>query len=452
MRNTGIIRHTGSRGVAGVAFLLSAMLLTAPGLLYAQAPVRHTLVHPAKAPAAKTPDPFWVESYTAALEAAQDKGRLVLVCLAPVNCTSCTVATDKTLNRRGVLDSLRKECVAGVYLYPRDPDWKHFQVLETGAIADWDWPIDEQSPIDPSAYDQTPATFVFLSPDGICLERCDSALPKPEAYYSGLADALDRQDDIRKVKILESGRVLGDADEDNLEAIIREEAWAHQPVDSLLDLYIGNLSVDSIASPRVMRFLVLQAPVLNSDANQLLRQDPALFKRVWMGLSMEDRFQVNNRVIEKTWKKAAREHDLAGAQLAATFAANTNVNPEARLRAFQGVMIEYYYGVGDTSQFLNLAGTYYDRFLMRFNADSLRRQDSLLHRGPAVSVSRFLAVQLGKAAERVSKVSASPGMTAMAHTWAARAVALCPTEEERATEAVLRKRMEETGTAKTAGP
>jgi hypothetical protein len=403
----------------------------------------------------KAPDAFWAGSYAKALESANAAGRLVLVCLAPPSCPSCTVSSDKVLNRKGFLDSLKKECAAGIYLSSRDSDWVRLQGAATGEQITGDRAAQGQTAQGQATQgqaidDQGVASFLYIDGDGTCLLRYESAAPGETAYLDGLTESLDRKAEMARVKILEPGRVLGDSDEANLEEIILEKAWAHQPVDSLLETYVSNLPVDSMTSIRVLRFLILQAPVLNSNANQLIRQDPDLFNQVWKGLSRVEQYKINNRVITKTWQMAIRDRDLDAAQLAASFAANTNRDPDARLRAFQGVLIEYHYGVGDTTQFLNLAGTYYDRFLMHFNADSLRRQDSLFHREGAISVSRFLAAQLQKAAERVSLVSSDPGMLTMAHSWAVRSVALCPTGESKTLESALSQRLADKG--KTAAP
>jgi hypothetical protein len=440
--------------------------------------VTHAAARPKRpSTAVKTPDPFWIGSYARALESAKASGGLVLVRLAPSSCTTCTVSSDKVINRKGLLDSLKKVCVAGVYLSPQDSDWAWFQGQRTGERRTMDPETGEREAGTQDATesgtaqqgngtgqqstgtqsfgedDETaPAAFLYVDGDGTCLLRCDSAAPGETAYLEGMESALEHRDGMRRVKVLAAGRVMGDSDESNLEEIILEQAWAHQPVDSLLDVYINNLSVDSTGSLRVLRFLMLRAPLLNSNANQLLRQDPALFNEAWQGLSMEERFGVNNRVIAKTWQKAVKDRNQEEAQLAATFAANTNRDPDARLRAFQGVMLEFYYGAGDTTRFLNLAGTYYDRFLMHFNADSLRRADSLFHRGPATSVSRFLATQLLKAAQRVSGITADPSLIAMAHTWAVKAMALYPSPSARETEMVISQWHAGSGKDKAAGP
>ena len=458
MRKTRILIALG----AGLCWLLAGV----QNVSAQNSPQRVTHTTRPKKPSApsKAPDAFWARSYSAALESANAAGRLVLICLAPQSCPSCTVLSDKVLNRKGFLDSLKKECAAGVYLSPRDSDWTRFQQALTADPIPADPASEEQAGGENATGEQAAgaqtaggqaaearaareaaatelrtASFIYTDGNGTCLLRYENPAPGEKAYLDGMESALDRKSEMARVKVLEAGRVLGDSDEVNLEAIILEKAWAHQPMDSLLDVYIDNLPVDSMTSPRVLRFLALQAPVLNSNANQLLRQDPDLFGQVWQGLSMEERFRINNRVITKTWQKAVRDRNLEEAQLAASFAANTNRDPDARLRAFQGVLIEYYYGVGDTAKFLNLAGTYYDRFLMHFNADSTRRRDSLFHREGTISVARFLADQLQKAAERVAGVSSDPGMLTEARSWAERAAALYPTAEAKALALSLRQ-------------
>ena len=370
------------------------------------------------------PDAFWSESYATALASAKAGRGLVLVRLAPPSCETCTVLTDKVLRKKSVLDSLKRHCTAGVYLSPLDSNWIRLQ--EQGNE------------------DELMASFMYVDGDGKCLLRYDSAAPKERDYLELMEKAIDRKEALRHVRLLESERFLGNQDEAVLQEIIEGKGKEDQSIDSLLDIYVNELPVDSIGSLRVLRFLAMQAPLLNSNANQLLRQDPTLFNQVWLGLTVAQRIQVNNRVITKTWQKAIADVNMEEAQLAATFAANTNKSIVAKLRAFQGIMIEFYYGVGDTSKFLSLAGTYYDRFLMSLSVDSLRDQDYINQRSTDLSASRFVAAQLRKAALRVYHValpSSDSTILNQAQTWADQAILLYPTPEAMDTRARLSYRM-----------
>lgn len=370
--------------------------------------------------AAASPDLFWSHSYEEALALAKSRRGVILIRLAPPACQTCTVLTDKVLRKRSLLDSLTHYCTAGVYLPASDSNWIRLQSQ--------------------GSEDEPMASFVYIDGEGKCLERCDSISPRERDYLSAMESAMEKKEEMRRVRLLESERFLGNQDEAVLEEIIWGKGKEGQPIDSLLDIYVNQMPEDSVGSLRILRFLALQAPLLNSNANQLLRTDPNLFKQVWMGLTVSQRAQVNNRVITKTWQKAIADGSMEEAQLAATFAANTNKSTVAKLRAFQGIMIEFYYGVGDTSQFLNLASSYYDTFLMSLNMDSLKDQDYINRRTPDLSASRFVAGQLRKAAMRVYLV-ALPGTDSAllnkAKRWADRAILLEPTPEAMDTKARL---------------
>jgi hypothetical protein len=337
---------------------------------------------------AAAPDPFWAPSLEAALQKAQASGDMVFVRHSP---------DDKVLHAKAVLDSLKQFCAAGVYLGPGD----------TGT-----------------------ALFSFVMSDGTPLYRYKgSALPTASTYLEGLRQALDRKWGMEHLRILQAERLLGDKDEDKLRDIILERTKEGLPADSLLEEYVLALPQDSLASFYTLRFLALEAPILNTGANQTLRQDPELFKQVWLSLAMEDRIRINNEVITKTWKNAVADTSQEEAQLAATFAANTNQSATAKVRAFQGVMLEYYFGVADTGKFIDLAGTYYDRFLMHLNVDSLRQQDSIFHRKDDLSVARFVSAQLTKGAGRVCDMTTIRALLNLSSDWVDRAIALYPSKE-----------------------
>ncbi|TDW97344.1 hypothetical protein [Dinghuibacter silviterrae] len=404
--------------------LASAALSFAPAAAQAQQPSHTTTAqaqpsshaataraqHPSHAPATRrpaAPPPFWL-SYADARTKAAGTGGMFLIR------KGSSLAKDKILGGKMVMDSLRLLCAAGVYLAPSDTE---------GAAALGN------------------AVFAYILDDGTPLYSY-SALREPtaETYLDGLRAAIERKNGVHNLRLLEAERVLGDKDPANLEDIIAERNREGLPADSLLDLYVDGLPKDSVGSYRVLRFLALQAPVLNSTANQVLRQDGDLFNIVWKSLTMAERIHINNEVIAKTRAKAVKDQDQEEATLAATFAANTNNNPTAKIRAFQGVMLEFYYGVADTNHFLDFAKTYYDRFLMPFNADSLRRQDSIFHRAEDLSVARFVGTQLEVGARRMATMTADSALLRQAGAWADRAVALYPSREALETQERLRAR------------
>ena len=375
----------------------------------------HPAAHKTQAHKAPTPaPPFWVSTYQEALAKATEVRGLVFVRQGTADCTTCSVGGDKILKEKGVLDSLRLYCAAGVYLAPSDTD---ASVLHRAA-------------------------FGFVTEDGTPVFRFEGrGAPTRTAYLDGLREAADRRTGMQPLRLLEAERLLGDKDENNLEAIIAERNREGLPADSLLEIYVEGLSEDSLGSPRVVRFLALQAPILNSEANQLLRQDAALFNAVWQGLTIKERIRINNDVISKTRAQAVANGDQEEVLLAATFAANTNTGPTAKVRAFQGVMLDFYYGMADTDKFLNLASTYYDRFLMPFAADSLRRQDSLNHREEDLSVSRFVGMQLESGASKVLLLTSDNVLLRQAGAWADKAVALYPSREALDTQTRFRARL-----------
>jgi hypothetical protein len=384
---------------------LIVLLLLASAVAHAQHPASskpHATAH-RKLPA--PPPPFWL-SYEDARNKAHEVAGLLLIR------RGSSLAKDKVFGARSMIDSLRQVCTAGVYLTPADTD-------DAAALGD--------------------AVFAYVLDDGTPVYKYTSPRePGAQNYLDGLQEAVARKNGIRNLRLLEAERLLGDKDPEILEDIIAGRNREGLPADSLLDLYVNGLPKDSLGSYRVVRFLALQSPVLNSTANQVLRQDGDLFNIVWKSLTMPERIRINNDVIDKTCAKAVRDQDQEEATLAATFAANTNNSPTAKVRAFQGVMLDFYYGIADTGHFVDFAKTYYDRFLMPFNADSLRRQDSVNHREEDLSVARFVGTQLEVGARRVATMTTDGAVLRQASAWADKAVALYPSREALETQERLR--------------
>lgn len=369
-------------------------------------------LHTAAKPAVPT-HPFWATSLLQAQDWTTHAKGVVLVRWVFQGSPDSSKTSDKILKSAILVDSLKRYAAGGVFI-----------------------PINDSIAAPLRAEDEDGA-FLFINDVGTVLYRFDGLNPTAKDYLNGLHQALDMKKAADDLKFLEWGRMMGNQNQDTLEAIIGLRNKLDMPSDSLLDIYIYNQPVDSGKSLRVLTFLAQQAPVLNGYANELLRQDPTLFKLVWDGMPMSERIGINNRVIEKTWKKAVADDDPELAKLAATYAGSTNRSPSAQVRAFQGIMMEFYFGMKDTAKFLEIAGTYYDRFLMPINADSLKTEDSLHQRVGALSVCRFVGSQLSKGAYRAGMLSSDPAILKQANAWAHRAAELYNTPQTREVASLL---------------
>jgi hypothetical protein len=374
-----------------------------------------TKPHTVAKPAAPT-HPFWATNLQQAQDwTTQTKGVVLVRWVFPGSPDS-TKTSDRVLKNPILIDSLKRFVAGGVFL--------PFNDSSTAALRQ----------------DDEDGAFAFINDVGTVLYQFEGFNPTAKDYLAGLGQARDMKKAADDLKFLEWGRMMGNQNQDTLEAIIGLRNKLDMPTDSLLDIYIYNMPVDSGKSLRVLTFLAQQAPVLNGYANELLRQDPTLFKLVWDGMPMSERIGINNRVIEKTWKKAVADDDPELAKLAATYAGSTNRSPSAQVRAFQGIMMEFYFGMQDTAKFLEIAGTYYDRFLMPIDADSLKTEDSLHQRVGALSVSRFVGSQLCKGASRVNALTTDPILIKQANAWAQRAAALYNTPRTREVAALLQSK------------
>ena len=198
----------------------------------------------------------------------------------------------------------------------------------------------------------------------------------------------DKAGESIKIAELEKEYKSGNKSTGIIELLLLKRKSLNLETESLLDEYVTLLPEDSLKSETTLLFIAQMAPVIGTKADNLLRKNFNVFNKAWYRMPMEQRVNINNRIIYKSMKKAIEEKNESLAYRVATFARNTNdKNPQAGIKAFDMNMLNYYRETNDTINYLVRAIYYYDRYYMIVNADSVKRIDSLRQNPQSVTLA-----------------------------------------------------------------
>ena len=198
----------------------------------------------------------------------------------------------------------------------------------------------------------------------------------------------DKAGESIKIAELEKEYKSGNKSTGIIELLLLKRKSLNLETESLLDEYVTLLPEDSLKSETTLLFIAQVAPVIGTKADHLLRKNFNVFNKAWYSMPMEQRVNINNRIIYKSMKKAIEEKNESLAYRVATFARNTNdKNPQAGIKAFDMNMLNYYRETNDTINYLVRAIYYYDRYYMIVNADSVKRIDSLRQNPQSVTLA-----------------------------------------------------------------
>lgn len=218
---------------------------------------------------------------------------------------------------------------------------------------------------------------LFLDEQGTLIHRFNQSSSKSSDYIREGEIAYNQKEDGATIRSLEQAALAGQLNTANLYKLTEARNRLGFPIDSLLDVYVMRLPVDSLKKPPVLQRIAQMSPILQSKADITLKRDINLFQEAWYKLPPEERVEINRRIINKTLNKAIRERNEELAMHLANFAEGTCSDRQEGLKARNYNLMEYYWGTGDKALFLQTAGRYYENYYMTLSADSIRKIDSL---------------------------------------------------------------------------
>lgn len=218
---------------------------------------------------------------------------------------------------------------------------------------------------------------LFIDASGNVLNRYPGSSSAGFVYVEQADIALSRKDG----KQLSDYKKQYDAGERSLqllEGYIKKRKEASLPVEDLLDQYVGKLTVDSLSSYRVVKFIYGSGPTLDSRAYLMLQMasNRKLIDSLYKTITKAEAGAVNNAIITASFQKAVRKKDRELIYQVANFTRMSH-GPQyenGSLGYFRN-MVRFYHEIKDTALYIREASGFLDRTHMNLTADSLRRMD-----------------------------------------------------------------------------
>lgn len=293
-------------------------------------------------------------SFTDALIKAEKQGKYLMVVLDAADCEHCNEVADKSFADAKLGEQISKKFIA---IRAGVPDATFEQL---------------------SAQYEAPngMATLFFTANGVLLHKKTGTTSMAKQYADAAEIALERESELLNLNSL-TEVYNQQHDWKILQTLLVKRKELYLSTDSLLDEYVKLLPADSLRSVHQIIFLAGFSPVLESKADKVFRSNPDLFNRAWYRMDLPTRVRINNSIIFKSRLRAIKARDEANARFVANFAASTHSAPQARVRAFELNMMEYYRGIKDADKFVSSAKEYFDKLVMNMPVDSVIIMDSL---------------------------------------------------------------------------
>jgi thioredoxin-related protein len=220
-----------------------------------------------------------------------------------------------------------------------------------------------------------------------------------------------------------------------LEEYIVKRWDAGLPADELLEKYTGGLPLDSLSNFRILKFIYLHGPALDSKVYKAIQAvtPRKIIDSMYRSSPYREAAAMNNAIISTTMQKAVRNKDRELAFQLRYFIQGT-YNPDYRkgMIASRRSTLHFYYEIKDTLAYIREATEFLEDIHMRLTADSLKRMDERdmnppasttnnntkqQSRPPMMPQSQFYHMDLNEHAWHVFEMSSKPGDLERALKW-----------------------------------
>jgi hypothetical protein len=288
------------------------------------------------------------------IEATQ-KDKLIFLMIESAECQQCNDVADKALQNDTLKKDLKKNFIA-LRISPLHPDLNYIQ----------------------EKYNyQAGNVVLFLDKWGTLVHRMNLSTTNYNRYVLECMNATMRKTEADHVRTLEKEAFTGSLDINRLYALMDLRKTLSLPTDDLLNQYVSQLPADSLTSLTTLKRIASMSPVLNSNADIVLRKNQDLFNQGWNSLSQTERVAINNQIIFKSRQQAIADKNISMANEVATFAKRIHPRKEAGEHSYHYNMMEYYRGIHDTTAYLIAAVDYYEQYRIITNAAAVKKSDSL---------------------------------------------------------------------------
>ena len=222
-----------------------------------------------------------------------------------------------------------------------------------------------------------PMVSLFIDPDGNILNR-HSGTTSAGFIYAEQADiALSRRGG-KKLSDFEKEYKSGKRSPEFLKEYMAKRKELSQPVDDLLDVYVGQLVIDSLRTFPTVKYIYMQGPTMDSRAYRLIQAvaEFGFMDSLYKASSYEERTAMNGAIINSTFRKAVDKKDVSLAYQASGFIQNGFGKDYAKGQLSSNRSIaRFFYSIKDTASFISQASMLVENSLIKVSLDSLKRMD-----------------------------------------------------------------------------
>jgi hypothetical protein len=298
--------------------------------------------------------PFLSINYTTALELAKKQGKLLLIQFEAVGtCNQCNEVGKIQMQHKEVKDKIESQFIA-IYVNQTDPLRKTLQQL----------------------YEFENESFgtLFTDADGNLIHTHYNTSTNQKKIVEAMDVAIQKSGENLHLTTI-ANIYAKEPTISNLKMLILKREELNFSIDSLLDIYTSLIENNSNTSHEA--FIIQRAPILKSKSSNFCRSSKA-FDSIWYTMPLNNRIQLNNRIIYKSRLKAIKEKNQKFAADISVFIIQIhNDAKDARvpiIRAFEH-MNNYYYAVSDTISYMRNTKIMLNNYLMTIDVDSIKKID-----------------------------------------------------------------------------
>ncbi len=298
------------------------------------------------------------QSLDDALEKAKKEKKIVMVLVTSEKCTQCNDVAEQGLSTEVAQRAINASCI--LVKQPKLPE-------------------EFSNPYVVYSFPESFFGAIYLDADKNILRVYNGSASFYKTYLDNLEAALKEQNRPDKLNTLVNDYYLKKNQFAITEALVKKIAsLGLESKEILLDDLTQNAPVDSAASLSFLQFVLKSAPLVASTAQGFVEKNRDNYNMAWYRMPLQERSAINNRIYHKSLAKAVEDKDIAYIyRLAAFRQSNFQAEPNRVRQVFPQVLLQYYKGINDSTQYLNNVKSFYDTYFMTINADSIQRIDSI---------------------------------------------------------------------------
>lgn len=218
---------------------------------------------------------------------------------------------------------------------------------------------------------------LYLDSKGNVLLKMNSTTSFTYTYLQWADKAIGNIDKVGDTQALEDAYNTGNRSPIFLEKYIISLRELDKNSDAIMEEFIQKMTVDSLKSDRIIKFVKEQGLSLNSPAYKAIHalNDYKKTDSIWFSLPLSQRVAINNRIITATLEEAIKKKDRNLANRASQFTRNTHNDYKKGQYAAQKNMIYFSKSIHDTAACLEQM-TFLANMIMYQKIDSLKVLDT----------------------------------------------------------------------------